>query len=271
MKQFECISVEIAGGVANVIITRPEVRNAFNAQTVFELTSALEELRRDETLRAVVVAGEGPVFCAGLDLQWMTNILKMSDVQQLQAAEHLTQMFQVMDEYPCPVVGRVQGGAYGGGIGILAACDIVIATNDAQFALREVRVGLAPAVIAPLLIRKLGFSKSLRHCLTGEPFSVGTAQEIGLVDEIVPAVHLDLAVQEITHQLQLGAPQAVRQTKALFRNLINRPEHDGWRLCVQTNVRMARTKEANEGLKAFFEKRSPRWADGFSEVKAALS
>lgn len=252
--------LESRQGIATVTLNRPQVRNAFDAALVAELCAAFEKLGGDTSVRGVVLAGAGPVFCAGMDLGWMARSDSASERQRLQDAEQLQQMFQAIDACPWPVVGRVQGAAYGGGVGLVAACDVVVAAEDARFALREVRVGLLPAVIAPWLLDKIGYSQARRYCLTGEPFSAQVGQSIGLVHDVVPADQLDRAILDVTGRLRQGGPQALRETKGLLRQLLPRSDQDRRRLAAQANARVRATEEAREGLRAFVEKRPPVWA-----------
>lgn len=247
-------------GIITVTLNRPTVRNAFDPALVAELSSAFQAVGGDHSARAVVLAGAGPIFCAGMDLRWMARSEPASETQRLQDADQLQRMVRAIDECPCPVIGRVQGAAYGGGIGLVAACDIVVAAEDALFALREVRVGLVPAVIAPFLLRKLGHSHVRRYCLTGESFSAQTAKSIGLVHEVVPSDQLDASIQELTDHLHQSGPQAVRETKSLLRQLLSFPEQDRWRVTTHANARVRGTEEAREGMRAFMEKRPPAWA-----------
>jgi methylglutaconyl-CoA hydratase len=269
MRKYELIKVEPHNGIVQVTLNRPEVRNAFNSQMVVELRSVFQELGQDQNVRAIVIAGAGPIFCAGLDLRWVASSDGKNQAQWLQEAEHLTQMYQAIDECPCPVVGRVHGSAFGGGIGIVASCDVVVASEEAQFALREVRVGLVPAVIAPYLLRKLGFSWTSRYRLTGEPFSARIAQTMGLVHEVVPAEELDSHIQILSNQFLQVGPQAVRETKFLLRRLLTLPDQDRWSFCAQTNARIRGTSEAHEGLQAFVEKRLPTWVKESSQIGAS--
>ncbi len=247
-------------GITTVSLNRPTVRNAFDAALVAELSSVFQTIGADPSVRGVVLAGAGPIFCAGVDLGWMARSEPTSETQRLQDADQLQRMLRAIDECPLPVIGRVQGAAYGGGVGLVVACDIVVAAEDAQFALREVRVGLVPAVIAPFLLRKVGRSHVRRFSLTGEAFSAQVAKSIGLVHEVVHPDKLDAAVQELADHLRQCGPQAVRETKSMLRQLRSFPDNDRWRVTTHTNARIRGTEEAREGMRAFLEKRPPVWA-----------
>lgn len=258
MEPKDSILVGAHDGIATVTLNRPHARNAFDAQMVAGLSDIFQHLGADPKVRGIVLAGSGPVFCAGVDLNWMA-CAATSDKERLGDAELLMRMFRAIDECPAPVVGRIQGAAYGGGLGLLAVCDIVVASEDARFALREVRVGLVPAVIASFLLRKVGASQVRRFAFLGEPFSAAVAKTVGLVHEVVPAKQLDAAVRDLTEQLLQGGPQAIRETKLLLRQLFALPEDERWALCIKINAEIRGTEEAREGMRAFVEKRAPSW------------
>ena len=254
----DSVLVQSRDGVARVTLNRPQARNAFDARMVAGLCDIFEHLAADPKVRGVVLSGSGPVFCAGVDLTWMAG--DASEPKRVEDAELLMRMLRGIEGCPMPVVGRIHGAALGGGLGLVALCDIVVASDDTRFALREVRVGLVPAVIAPFLLRKVGASHFQRFALTGEPFTAAAARDIGLVHEVVPAKELDAAVDEIAGQLLQGAPQATRATKELLRRLAALPEEEGRAVCIHSNARARGTEEAREGMRAFIEKRPPSWA-----------
>jgi methylglutaconyl-CoA hydratase len=258
MKDSAHVVIESHNGVARVTLNRPHRRNAFDADMVDGLCKAFDELGRNRSIRVIVLTGNGPAFCAGLDLNWVgSKGVSASEAQK--DAERLMEMFRAIDECPCPVIGRVQGSAYGGGVGLIAVCDIAIVVEDATFALSEARLGLVPAVIAPFLLRKTGESFMRRFCLTGESFSAFTAQQWHLVHDVTDRHKLDSRVDELLRTVLHLAPQATRDTKALFRRLLTLPEQERSRTCVEANARARLAAEAQEGLRAFLEKRSPNW------------
>ncbi len=263
MEAQDSVLVESRDGIATVTLNRPQARNAFDARMVAGLADIFQHLAADPKVRGIVLSGSGPVFCAGVDLNWMAGAAT-NENERLGDAELLMRMFSAIDECATPVVGRIQGAAYGGGLGLLAVCDIVVASEDTQFALREVRVGLVPAVIAPFLLRKVGASPFRRLAFTGEPFSAAVAKSIGLVHEVVPDKNLDAAVGEITEHLLQGGPQAMRATKLLLRRLSGLPEEDARALCIKANAEIRGTEEAREGMRAFVEKRPPSWIQHLS-------
>lgn len=268
MGQFVHLQVELRDGIARVILNRPERRNAFDAAMVGELRDAFEKLGRDSSIRGIVLTGAGPAFCAGADLRWMSPASPVPETQARADADLLMGMYRTIDECPCPVIGRVQGPAFGGGVGLVACCDIVVAAEDVTFALSEVQLGLVPAIIAPFLLRKAGDSFVRRYCLTAESFSAPQAKQFNLVHDVVAKDRLDGRTNEVAEMIVRLAPQAVRQTKMLFRRLLSLPEADLEAVCVQANVQARLSAEAQEGLRAFLDKRPPAWAKSAHEQQA---
>ncbi|WP_447974432.1 enoyl-CoA hydratase-related protein [Nitrospira sp. Kam-Ns4a] len=256
------IAVETREGVAHVTLKRPERRNAFDAQMAVELRDAAEALGRDPRLRAIVLAGAGPAFCAGADLRWLRPETPVSEAQARDDADRLTRLYQAIDECPCPVIGSIHGAAFGGGVGLVAVCDIAVAAEETVFALSEARLGLVPAIILPYLLRRVGESFLRRYALTGESFSALVARQAGLVHDVVPKDALDKRTDELVGAIQRAGPQAVRATKALLRRLASLPDAERSAACAQANVQARLSPEASEGLRAFFEKRPPAWARG---------
>ena len=258
MKNPVAILVESNGGVARVTLNRPHKRNAFDAGMVDELCQAFDELGRNP-IRAIVLTGNGSAFCAGADIDWMRSGGNLSISEAQKDAERLMQMFRAVDECPCPVIARIQGPAFGGGVGMIAVCDIAVAVEDATFALSEVRLGMVPAVIAPFLLRKTGESFLRRFCLTGEPFSASAAKHDNLVHDVVGRNQLDSRVDELIQMVLGVAPQAARDTKVLLRRLAAQSDDARWSICVEANVHARLSAEAQEGLRAFLERRAPVW------------
>lgn len=261
MKDGNPLLVESHNGLARVTLNRPHRRNALDASMVDKLYEAFDEMAQDSSVRAIVLTGTGSAFCAGADLNWMGSEGDVSASEAQKDAERLMKMFQAIDECPCPVIGRIQGAVFGGGVGLIAVCDVAVAVEDATFALSEVRLGLVPAVIAPFLLRKTGESFMRRFCLTGESFSASAAQQCHLVHDVTERAKLDSRVDELVHMVLRLAPQATRDTKALFRRLLTLSEEERWRVCTEANAHARLSAEAQEGLRAFLEKRSPGWTD----------
>jgi methylglutaconyl-CoA hydratase len=255
----ESIIVESNKGLARVTLNRPDRRNALDGKTIDELRETFDALGRDPSVRAIILAGAGSTFCAGADLHWLGTDRPPPPGEAQKDAERLLGLFRCIDECPCPVIGRIQGAAYGGGIGLVAVCDAAMAAADATFAFSEVRLGLVPAIIAPFVLRKTGHSFLRRYGLSGEPFSAATARQAGLVHDVVESAALDVRVTAAAETVRNLAPQAVRDTKALLRRLRDMPEEAGWDAVVAGNVRARLSSEAQEGLRAFRERRAPVW------------
>jgi methylglutaconyl-CoA hydratase len=253
------IIVEISEQVARVTLNRPERRNAYDGRLIAELHESFEEIAQDKSVRVVLLTGTGAAFCAGADLRWMAPDSPVSDARAREDAEQLSAMYRTIDECPCPVIGRVNGPAFGGGVGLLAVCDIVVAAEDAIFALSETRVGLVPAVIAPFLLRKAGESFLRRYCLTGGIFSASVAKQFNLVHEIVKPDQLDTRIFELVEEVRHVAPQAARDTKVLLRRLVSLPESHRRPASVEANALARLSAEAREGIRAFVDRQRPAW------------
>ena len=260
MKHSTSILVESRKGCARVTLNRPDRRNAFNGRMVEELCDAFTLLSQDSSVRVITLAGNGAAFCAGADINWLASGGTASAAQVRKDAEQLARMFRTIDECPCPVIGQIQGTAFGGGVGLVAACDIAVAAKGATFALSEVRLGMVSGVIAPLLLRKIGDSFLRRFCLTGEVFSAAAAKQYNLVHDVVEKNQLNSRVVELVHAVLRLAPQAVRDTKALHRRLRTVPDDERWNAGIEANVHARLSAEAQEGFRAFLERRSPVWA-----------
>src|SRR5712692_8219033 len=245
--------------IATITLRRPEIHNAFNAQLIADLRTAFTDLRSDERLHAVVLTGEGPSFSAGADLNLMQASASFTQEQNLNDALHLADLFDTINTFPCPVVARVNGTAMGGGVGLVAVCDIVIAADSARFAFSEVKLGIAPAVISPYVIRKIGETNARVLFVTGERFSPAHAREIGLVHSVVPLEALDDAVGKALNELLQGGPHAIRACKALALN-VGHMDHDTARQYTAKTIAALRvSEEGQDGLRSSLEKRKPGW------------
>lgn len=259
MGGFMTISIESDDTFARITLNRPERRNAIDGRMVTELREAFQGLARQQSLRGIVLSAAGSVFCAGADIQWMQSASPISKSQAQDDARSLILMFRAIDECPCPVIARVQGPAFGGGLGLMAVCDMVVASEDATFSLSEARLGLIPAVIAPYLLRKAGESFLRRYALSGDMFTASTASRFGLVHEVVQQDSLDDRVAELLEVIMRVGPQAVRDSKALIHNIVQ-PRDDVRDMCAAANADTRCAPEATEGLRAFLDKRPPSWA-----------
>lgn len=251
------ITVQVRDSVARVTLRRPEVRNAFDEVMVAELGQAFGELA--PSVRAVVLAGEGPAFCAGADAAWMKRSRSYTDEENVRDASSLAAMLRAVDECPCPVLARVHGAALGGGSGLVAACDIVVAAEGTTFGFTEVRLGLVPAVISTFVLPKIGLGAARRYFLTGERFGAKEAREMGLVHEVVESAALDARVEALVAEILQAGPQAVAAAKRLLREAPGFSRQEALERMVRLIAQVRAGAEAQEGLTAFLEKRKPRW------------
>ncbi len=248
-------------GVATVTLNRPRKRNAICGGMIAELSEAAESLASDGSVRTIKLAASGNVFCAGADLDWMREQIDAPREERVHQAIKLATMLDRLNSIGKPVIARVQGSAFGGGLGLLAVCDIVIVNEDARFGLTETRLGLIPATISPFLFAKLGEAGSRRICLTGRHFGGCEAVALGLASRSVSLEELDEAVEDEMRACLACAPRAVAETKSLLRFLAMR---DSKERITETAHRLARRwedPESSEGISAFFEDRKPNWAE----------
>ncbi len=258
------ILVQVAeDGVAALTLSRPELHNAFDDELISGLTQALRALERNDSVRVVVLAAQGKSFSAGADLNWMKRMAGYSRRRNFQDALGLGELMRTLHGLGKPTIARVQGAAYGGGVGLVAACDIAIATREATFALSEVRLGLVPAVISPYVIAAMGERMANRYFLTGERFDATQALSMGLVHDVCEAQELDDHVQAAVAQVLLGGPAALAAAKRLVRDVARRPlDEDLVGETADLIAQLRTSREGKEGISAFLEKRSPRWAQG---------
>jgi methylglutaconyl-CoA hydratase len=260
MDNYETLEVTVAGKVATITLNRPQLCNAFNETAIADLTMAFDEVNQDAGVRAIVLAANGPAFCAGADLNWMKKMAGYSFEENEADALRLADMLRTIYFSPKPVLARVQGDCYAGGMGLVAACDIVIVAEGVNFCLSEVRLGLIPATISPYVIKAIGEQAARRYFLTAERFDAIEARRLGLAHEVVPAAALDATVAAITEALVNNSPNAVREAKKLVRDIAGLPIDDP--LLADTAGRIANIRASNEGkegVAAFLEKRKPSW------------
>jgi methylglutaconyl-CoA hydratase len=247
-------------GVALIGLARPEVHNAFDETLIAELTAAVREAGDDPAVRAILLHGAGSSFCAGADLDWMRRMAGYGRRENLADAGALAAMLSTIATCPKPTVARVHGPAYGGGVGLVACCDVAIGANDATFALSEAKLGLIPATIGPYVVSAIGARQARRYFLTGERFDAAEAYRIGLLHDIVLPGELDARVNEILGALLVAGPNAQREAKVLVRAVVDRPVDE--RVVADTVERIATVRasdEAREGIAAFLAKRPPAW------------
>jgi len=257
---YQQLELDREGAVAFVTLNRPDVRNAFNAELIDELTDCFQQLSRDGELRAVVIGGAGKAFCAGADLNWMRDSIDQSEEANREGARRMAAMFRAVDEAPFPVIGRVQKAAFGGGLGLVSVCDVVVADEDAKFSFSETRLGLAPAVIAPFALRKIGLTQARRYFLSAEVFSAADAQRLGLVHEVCDGADLDDHVKSFTSRFLKNGPNAVREAKAHIHRMAEMPFEETLEDSVGQIAQLRTSEEGQEGVRAFLEKQTPSWA-----------
>jgi methylglutaconyl-CoA hydratase len=258
--KLERLEIEITGAVARVWLNRPDVRNAFDGLMVTELRKTLFDLSSLDGIRAIVLGGRGPSFCAGADLEWMRAMAAFSRDENLREAQALADLFFTVYQSSKPIVARVHGAALGGGSGLVAACDIPVAALGTQFGFTEVRLGIVPAVISPYVIAKIGESAARELFLTGERFEAVKAAEIGLVRAAVPEEDLDAVVEARVQELLKSGPRAIAEAKALIREVAWRRVEDVQRYTVERIADVRVSPEGQEGMRAFLEKRKPDWS-----------
>jgi methylglutaconyl-CoA hydratase len=257
----EVVRLAVSGGVAQVTLCRPEVRNAFNAAVIEQLHAVFTRIRMADDVRAIVLAGEGTVFCGGADINWMRDSLDLSLDDNVADAQRMSDMFRTIDNCPKPVIGRVQGAALGGGAGLAAVCDIVVSATDAIFGFTEVKLGIIPAVISPFALAKIGASNARALFLTGERFGAERAREIGLVHDVVAADALDEAIDARLAELRSAGPKAVAAAKLLVRRVLDNSYDDSRAITTQAIARQRISEEGQEGLRAFLERRRAKFAE----------
>ena len=260
MSDADCsLHVDIQGDVAHVRFNRPAVRNAFDDAVAAEIVEVFGALAARDDLRAVVLGGEGEIFCAGGDLNWMKRVAAYTRQENLEDAAAFQAAFEAVETCPLPVVARVQGAALGGGGGLVAVSDIAVAAEGTVFGFPEARLGLVPGVISPYVLRKLGMSRTRHLFLTGERFDAAEAHRIGLVHVVVPADELDDAVARVLKNLKACAPQAIAGGKVLLRKLQDADTDTAQALARDAITDARASEDGREGLSAFLEKRKPGW------------
>jgi methylglutaconyl-CoA hydratase len=254
------LKITTTGSVARLMLDRPEIRNAFDDALIAALTSALRELDADEGVRAVVLGGNGPAFCAGADLNWMKRMAGYGYEQNLADARALAGMLKTLDRMKKPTVARVHGPAFAGGVGLVAACDIAVGSTEARFCLSESKLGLSPATISPYVVRAMGERMARRYFLSAEIFDASEAYRIGLLTAVSPSENLDGEIDGMLGHLLQGGPQAMAKIKDLIRRVSSGTIDDS--MIEDTAARIAEIRvspEGREGIASFLEKRKASW------------
>lgn len=256
---YTTINYELKDSVAHVSFCRPDVHNAFNDSVIYELTDLFDRLDKEKNLRVVVLTGEGKSFCAGADLNWMKRVISQSFDENLKEANALAELFAKIYHFRCPVIGRINGAAIGGGVGFVAGCDIAIAAETAKFSFSEVKIGVVPACIGPYVIKKIGEGKAREFFITGERMAAEKAQKIGLVNICVPDDRLDDEVSSLIKMIMSSGPDAVAMAKVLVSSVSGMTEEQYKPYTAEMIAKLRISDEGQEGMSAFLEKRKPKW------------
>jgi len=257
---YKTLLVELTDGVLHVSLNRPEVHNAFNDELIAEAVDLFSSLDVDAA-RAIVLKGAGKTFCAGADLNWMSRMVSYTFDENVSDALAMASMFSALDNLPIPLIGRVHGAALGGGAGLAAVCDIVVASDDALFGFTEAKLGILPAVISPFVVQKIGVSSARELFLTGARFSASRARELGLVHSVVPAGDLDAAIDGYVRELLTSAPHAIAAAKQLIAAVADRVPAEVSDITAETIARHRISDEGQDGMRSFLEKRKPSWTE----------
>ena len=257
--KYQLINTRREGPVEYLTLNRPNVRNAFNEEFGQELTHWAEAVAADEDVRVVVMDGAGKVFCAGADLTWMAKMASYTQEENVRDATAMAHLFSSLDRLPVPLIARIHGAALGGGAGLAAVCDIVVADEHAVFGFTEVKLGILPSIISPYVLTKIGASAGRELFLTGMRFDAARAREIGLVHAVVPLADLDSRVAQYVQEVLSAAPEAVATAKELVRKVWGRPAQDTIGLTSDTIAARRASAEGQEGMRAFLEKRRATW------------
>ena len=257
----ETIQTSRAEGILTITLNRPEVHNAFSEQLIADLIAGFQSIRTDEEIYAVILTGNGKSFCAGADLNWMREMVRYSKEQNIKDSEKILQLYETIATCPKPVIGRINGPAFGGGVGLVAVCDLSVCVPDAKFAFTEVKLGLIPAVISSFVAQRLSPAVMRRLFMTGERFDAQTAKAIGLVDAVVPVEELNATIQGWCNQLRTSGPKAIGEVKTLIATMVHMDPKQYQASTVETIAALRISPEGQEGMSAFLEKRKPKWSD----------
>ena len=256
----QMIRVETQSKRGTVLLTRPDLHNAFNDDMMRELTDAFTRLGADPAVRVIVLAAEGKSFCAGADINWMKRMVGYSLEENIADSRVLSKMLRTIRECPKPVIARVHGATYGGGVGLVAACDMAVALNKANFCLSEVKLGILPAVISPFVLEKIGPGEARRYALTAEVFNGAEARRIGLVNEACESVEeMDACIDKLAGSLAANGPSALTHCKRILSEVAGVPWDRVEDITTKKISELRVSPEGQEGLKAFLEKRKPNW------------
>jgi len=257
--KYELIDVLKDNDIATVMLNRPEVHNAMNERLIKEITTCFKELANDEKTKVMVLTGKGESFCAGADLNWMKSMAMYSKEENIRDSRLLLDMYDTIYNCPKPVIGKINGHAFGGGVGLIAVCDINIATIGSKFAFSEVKLGIIPSVISTYVVRRIGLSNMKRLFITGEKFNSEYAKEIGLIDFVTEKDDFNSTVERYVDQLRSSSPKAIKEIKNLVNNYKKMDIEKYKEFTVEKISELRVSEEGQEGMNAFLEKRRPKW------------
>lgn len=267
MTEFKTIKFEREDNIARVTLNRPEVHNAFNAVMISELNDVFQRIRDDKSLRIAVLTGSGKSFCAGADIKWLREIIGFSYEQNFEESLQLAEALHKLFIMPKPTIARVNGATIGGGVGLLTACDIAVASENAKFGLSEVKIGLVPAAISPYVVKKIGESRAREYFLTGKRIDAQKALNIGLLNDVVPADKLDGRIEELIDLLMTSGPEALAKCKQLVFQVQAMSLEEAKTYTAEVIARLRISDEGQEGMTAFLEKRTPKWVKNRRKLK----
>jgi methylglutaconyl-CoA hydratase len=256
---YQYLEVKDEERIATVILNNPDIHNAFSEILIREIQDCFKSLGEDPNIGIIVLTGNGKSFCAGADLNWMRKMVDFTKEENITDSTELADMFEVLHRCSKPIVGRINGSAIGGGVGLVAVCDIAVSSDEAKFAFSEVKLGIIPAVISPYVVLKIGLSYARELFLTGQRFDAHKAKEIGLVHHVVQKEKLDEKVAEITKLLMSSGPQAIAESKELLRRVRYMGENEYKNYTIEKIAELRISKEGQEGIGAFLSKRKPNW------------
>lgn len=259
--KYDTINIQKAKNITTVYLNRHDVHNAMNEKLMKELISCFKELYIDDDTRIIILTGNGKSFCAGADLHWMKSMAKYSKEENINDSSLLLDLYETIYNCPKPVIGRINGSSFGGGIGLIAVCDIVIAVPDCKFAFSEVKLGIIPAVISTYVVRRIGISNMRRLFITGERFDSNYAKEIGLIDHVVPEAELNDIIKQYTELLCFSGPKAITEVKKLINTYEKFDLEKYKEFAVKKIAELRISDEGQEGINAFLEKRKTKWSE----------
>ena len=258
--EYETIEIQRYKDVITILLNRPEVHNAFSEKLMKELTTCFKELSKDDNTKIIILTGRGKSFCAGADLNWMKSMAKYSKEENIKDSKLVFDLYETIYNCPKPVIGRINGHAFGGGVGFFAVCDIVFAVPNCKFAFSEVKLGIIPSVISTFVVRRIGLSNMKRLFITGERFDTNYAKEIGLVDYVVTEDEIDEKIQKYIELIRLSGPKAIEEVKKLVNSYEKMDIEKYKEHTVEKIAELRVSEEGQEGINAFLEKRKTKWS-----------